>query len=284
MLIVIIKKIMKNTYVVLLSILILSIFLGGCTTTSQTKIVTPTPTIQTACFLPSERPAWFGNTTTKIFPYVVNGQDGSIELTLDQKWYWYYLCRSEEMHERVESHVMRCDPPGQNCVYSTSTFMRPLALINESIEYSAVQPLVDAIKSKSTDPEMQARIAISLVQNIPYNYDKANSMTASNYTVIVHYASPYEVLYENTGICEEKSALLVLLLNELGYDSAYFEFDADHHAMVGIGSDGSGQYQNTGYIIIESTNPYPIGAISSSITSTPTVWKFPGTLKFHLSS
>ena len=282
---------MENTYCVLLLILILSIFLGGCTTTSQTNIapsqtavgipVDLLPPSQTKCILPqiSEN----SNTITQTYPYVVNGQEGSIVLTLNKHWSDYFACRSDEFGSQHQIFAKTCNPSGDctNSIYFDSR----MELINETKKYSALNPLIDAIKSKSTDPEMQARIAISLVQHIPYDNRDERDYISTNGAKMIHSYSPYEVLYENKGNCVEKEVLLAGILNDLEFESALFQFSEDKHEMVGIGGSGNDQYQNTGYIIIETTIPYPIGEIPDNVHTTySTILKIPGTLKFHLTS
>ena len=258
---------------------------GGCTTTNQTNSAD-----KTNCVLPSNfnKGIASGDALTQIYPYVVNGQKGSIELTLNRQLRDYFACRSDEMGPSKSNQKIStiCIPLiGCKSSDTTSTFIQPQELINENKKYSALKPLVDAIKSKSTEPEMQARIAINLVQHIPYNCVKEQAV-ASNYSpYAIHFDSPYEVLYENSGICSEKSALLASILNELGYDSAYLDFFSDLHTVAGIGGSESDQYLNTGYILIETTNPSPIGYRSSSIQhSNPNVVKLSGGSKFYLNS
>jgi hypothetical protein len=67
--------------------------------------------------------------------------------------------------------------------------------------------------------------------------------------------SPYEVLYENKGVCSEKSLLMVYLLRELGYGVVLYEFSSQNHMAVGIKSPVQYSYKNLGYAFIESTSP-----------------------------
>jgi hypothetical protein len=251
------------------------------TSTATTQMSDPTK-----CVLPTNSDNSAGHTITQSYPYIVNGRKGSIELTLNQQLRDYLGCRSDEMGPSSTSYknTTTCDL-FKNCKSSntTSKFERPLELINESKKYSALKPLVDAIKSKTPDQEMQARIAINLVQQIPYNCIKAQAMTNSNYsTSAYHFDSPYEVLYENSGMCSEKSVLLASLLNELGYESAYLNFETDRHTMAGIRGSGRDQFLNTDYIVIESTVPTPVGYIPSFGDSNSVVVKLLGESTFYL--
>ena len=62
-------------------------------------------------------------------------------------------------------------------------------------------PLVDAIREKTDDPDDQVRIAVSLVQQIPYDQEMLDKGTLE-----IRY--PYQTLLDNKGVCCEKSVLL----------------------------------------------------------------------------
>jgi hypothetical protein len=105
--------------------------------------------------------------------------------------------------------------------------------------------LVGAIEQITPNEDDQARIAISLVQNIPYG-----QASTDNYD----WAYPYEILYLNKGVCSEKSRLLVCLLRELGYGCSILEFTSQNHAAVGIACPSQYAYYS-GYAFVESTSP-----------------------------
>jgi hypothetical protein len=107
---------------------------------------------------------------------------------------------------------------------------------------------VSSIKSKTSNKDDQVRIAISLVQKIPYDYSRLNSV---NFKL----RSPYELLYESKGVCSEKSLLLAHLLREFGYGIVLFDFSSENHMAVGIKSPNQYSYKNTGYAFIEATAP-----------------------------
>jgi hypothetical protein len=124
--------------------------------------------------------------------------------------------------------------------------------INNDLEYQSLLPLVWEIRNKSKNQKQEADNAIRLVQNIPYDYQ------ALEVTYLIG-RYPYEVLYDNKGVCGEKSQLLAFLLKELGYGIVIFEFENENHRAVGILCD-KGNY-NTNYCFIETTAPTQIGFI-----------------------
>ncbi len=125
--------------------------------------------------------------------------------------------------------------------------------LDNQIQDTYLKPLVDEIRNKNNNNKEQAKIAISAVQNIPYDW-KGLAGTPEG-------RMPYEVLYDNTGVCGEKSLLLAYVLRDLGFGVAIFEFEAESHRAVGI-KCAKGNY-NSNYCFIESTSPYPVGQIPS---------------------
>jgi hypothetical protein len=121
-----------------------------------------------------------------------------------------------------------------------------LRYVNERVEKSEVMKLSEAIQKITLNKDDQARIAISLVQNIPYDYDQLNYGSFWRY--------PYEVLYNNAGICSQKSMLLVCLLRNLGFGCALLNFDDQNHEAVGIVAPSQYAYTQ-GYAFIEASAP-----------------------------
>jgi len=126
-----------------------------------------------------------------------------------------------------------------------------LKKVNDEIQEQAILPLIVAIENLYPDSkEDQARVAISIVQNIPYDDRNINlSINLGNTKY------PYQVLYDNNGSCEEKSELLVLILKELNYSTAIFYYPYENHEAVGIGCPIKNSLNNSGYCFVETTAP-----------------------------
>lgn len=125
--------------------------------------------------------------------------------------------------------------------------------INDEQQRQFLLPLVIAIENITKDKVNQARIAISIVQNIPYGF---SNKTTSIFGVSVNYSRyPYDVVYDNQGICGEKSELLAFLLKEIGYETVLFYFPQENHEVVGVKCPLQYSYQKTGYCFIETTGP-----------------------------
>lgn len=123
-----------------------------------------------------------------------------------------------------------------------------MKFLNEDIQRDYLTELVQEIRVETGNKDDQARIAVSLVQQIPYDWQ---GLTADD----IENRYPYEVIHDDTGVCGEKSRLLAFLLRELGFDVVLFNFESESHMAVGIKCPVQYSYRNTGYCFIETTAP-----------------------------
>jgi len=133
-----------------------------------------------------------------------------------------------------------------------------LAKINEPIQKDYLMPLVVAIQNiapNSTD--LQALIAIHLVQNIKYNESEFVTVPGSNFRMRLS-RYPYQVIGEGQGSCEGKSELLAFLLKEMGFGVSLFYYQAENHEALGIKCPFEESYNGTGYCFVETTMPSPV--------------------------
>jgi arylamine N-acetyltransferase len=132
------------------------------------------------------------------------------------------------------------------------------AIIGNEVQQKYISPMVENIRNAAKNPDDEARIAISLVQHIKYDANALNEIQVNTSKTGQKYIGryPYTILDQNWGgICGEKSFLLALLLKDLGYGVALYEFDDIHHVAIGIKAPAQYAYQGTGYALIESTAP-----------------------------
>lgn len=134
-----------------------------------------------------------------------------------------------------------------------------LNAMNNEVQNFYLMDLVFKIREITEKKEDQLRIAVSLVQNIPY--ENANRSWSFKGTNVEAMRFPYEVLYEGSGVCEEKSNLLAYLLREFGYSVVIFHFPSANHQAVGVACPIKKSFGGTGYCFIETTGP---AIISSS--------------------
>jgi hypothetical protein len=131
-----------------------------------------------------------------------------------------------------------------------------MELLENDYQDEYLRPFVETIREKSNNPDDQAKIAVSLVQNIPYDWDSYINKSKKDWLF------PYETLYNNKGVCADKSILLAYLLNELGYDTVLFEFYG--HMAVGVKCSPDYDFYDTGYAFIETTKPTTITYVPST--------------------
>lgn len=128
-----------------------------------------------------------------------------------------------------------------------------LKSLDEEKQRELLLPLVVAIENSAKNKDDQARIAVSIIQNIPFG--GANKTINFLGLDIEYYRYPYEVLYDNSGVCGEKSELLSFLFRELGYGSAFLYYPDENHEAMGIKCPTKKSFNNTGYCFIETTGP-----------------------------
>ncbi len=203
--------------------------------------------------------------TSRTFEYVLRGEYGTINSNL------YSGVYNEISSEGTPATCTRYNYDSSPCT-TEEIHQSYLKYLDESNQKKYLNNLVSSIQSKTSIKDDQARIAISLVQNIPYDYSKL-------YVVYTDVRYPYEVLYDNTGVCAEKSLLLAYLLKELGYGVVLFDFKSQNHMAVGVKSPLQYSYIDSGYAFVESTSPTIITDSQSDyigagkLTSTPQIYQ-----------
>jgi len=142
-----------------------------------------------------------------------------------------------------------------------------LKRINNPIQDFYLKTLAIKIKNITSDKDEQARIAISVVQMIKYDENAEIINDDSTIFVPIPFSPkkarkiyyPYEVIYNEKGLCGEKSELIIYLLRELGFGTAYLSFEEEQHAAVGIKCPVAYSYKDTGYCFVEATDKTIIG-------------------------
>jgi len=154
--------------------------------------------------------------------------------------------------------------------YSLQDFK--LRIVEEPEQKKLLMPLVIEIQNAARDKEDQARIAISLVQNIPYE-DGAFFEGVDPRSWSLKY--PYNVLYQQEGLCGSKSDLLAFLLKEIGYEVVIFHYYSENHEAVGIKCPKRYSLRKTGYCFVESTQPAIISYSSGGYSEQGKLYSVP---------
>ena len=132
--------------------------------------------------------------------------------------------------------------------------------MNNEEQKFLLSPLVAKIQNIGKNGEDQVRIAVSIVQNIPWGI--SNNVDEFRGVVLNHSRASYEVLYDEEGICGEKSELLAFLLRDLGYGVALFYNQEENHESIGIKCPVEKSWRNSGYCFVETSGPAIISDIS----------------------
>ncbi|RLG15020.1 hypothetical protein DRN69_03600 [Candidatus Pacearchaeota archaeon] len=171
--------------------------------------------------------------------YILSGKEKEIEFTVYKGVVDYLSGLPRQIYYRNGEEPLRKD--------------FKLKGINDPIQKEFLLPLVIKIQNIAKDKTEQVRIATSLVQKIPFgNSDK---ITRFRKNIINYSRYPYEVLYDVKGVCGEKSELLVFLLREMGYGTAFLHYSFENHESVGIKCPFEYSVDETGYCFIETTGP-----------------------------
>jgi len=113
------------------------------------------------------------------------------------------------------------------------------------------QIIIQGKKNGLSDDQL-AELIVAFVQSIPYDDQKAANILARVGNETMDY--PYEVLFENSGVCSDKSFLATVLLRKLGYGTALFVFENENHMAVGVRCPKEYSNYDSGYCFVETTS------------------------------
>jgi hypothetical protein len=138
--------------------------------------------------------------------------------------------------------------------------------VSDPVQKKYLADFILNIHDRSELPEERVRIAVSLIQHIPY------ALTPRT-------LYPYEVLHYDMGKCDDKSILMAYVLSEMGYGTALFLYYPEHHMALGLKCPVQYSYNGSGYCFVETTEPsimtYSNGTYVDvgKLTSTPDIIK-----------
>lgn len=120
--------------------------------------------------------------------------------------------------------------------------------------------LQKAGRERGLSDDQVIELAVSFVQAIPYDAQKASTILAA---ASEKPRFPYEVLYDKAGVCSDKSFLLLSIVRALGYGGALFEYEDALHMAIGIQCPKDISSYGSGYCFTETTSPgHKIGIIA----------------------
>ncbi len=171
--------------------------------------------------------------------YVLRGKEGKIDYVVYKGMNDYVANLSTSIYYSNGKKPSRIDFKLKN--------------IDEPNQREFILPLVMKIQDITNNKEDQLRIAVSLVQMIPFQESEKNITFFSKQ--LGYSRRPYEVLYEYEGVCGEKSELLALILREMGYGVAFFYNNLENHESLGVKCPIEYSWYNSSYCFVETTGP-----------------------------
>ncbi|MFH1801677.1 MAG: hypothetical protein ABH804_02480 [archaeon] len=178
------------------------------------------------------------------FLYFLNNKESKIDFIVYEGFVDYLQSFSKEMKPIDGNNISR------------ENFK--LKSINEENQREMLLPLLVEIQNLASNKKEQFKIAVSLVQNIPYGISNKKDLFYGKELNYSRY--PYEVLYDKEGICGERSELLAFLLKELGYGVVIYYYPFENHEAVGVKCTNKNSYD--GYCYIETTTSLEVELIS----------------------
>lgn len=183
---------------------------------------------------------------TMVFEWKYDGRKFSIEETLYKSAYDYY---------QTEPKKYTC----YGAICPTNWEAEYFKMFKEAKGDNIISEIAEKLKKigerAGLSEDKVVELTIAFVQSIPY--DEAKAKTAEP---LPRY--PYEVLYDNKGICSDKSFLAVSLLKQLGFGVALFNYDAAEHIAPAVKCVKEYSSYNSGYCYAEVTNTgFKIGEI-----------------------
>ena len=163
---------------------------------------------------------------------------------------WEYQDQNYELKETLYQSVDEYYAKKEKGILTgqeESSIEKYLAFPKEDTTISKVSnDLVGLASSQNLAKDETVDLVLAFVQSIPYDKERAA-------TDLTHPRYPYEILYENLGICSDKSLLADALLRNQGYGTSIFLFTKDEHMALGVACPDQYSSYNSGYCFAETT-------------------------------
>jgi len=202
------------------------------------------------------------NETKRVFNWEYRNEKYTLTENLDQGAYDFYKAQP-----KVFSYSGELQSNWADEYYGM--FLKS-AIGDESI-VTLAKDLQNLGKVHKLSDDQIVDLTLSFVQAIAYDDAKAKNILAKKGTETVLY--PYETLFEQKGVCSDKSLLAIAILRQMGYGAAIFAFEDDNHTAIGIACPKEYSTYGSGYCYGETTSVgNKIGIIPSfDATSNKTV-------------
>ena len=157
----------------------------------------------------------------------------------------FYKTAYEYYNSQPKVHY--CPDYGCSVGWEEEYFKMFLKEVEEDDTISQIASDIESLgRGTKLDDDQIAELTIAFVQSIPYDFEKTKVAEP-----LPRY--PYETLYDNKGICSDKSFLAVSLIRELGYGVALLDYEYEEHIAPAIKCPKEYSSYNSGYCFAEVT-------------------------------
>lgn len=179
----------------------------------------------------------------KNFSWNYKGSKYQLSLTLHQSAYKFY-----QNQPKTYSYGGQLPNNWEDDYYGM--FLK----VNEKDQ--TISELADKLKAlgskHSLTSDQTVELALAFVQAIDYDDAKAGNILAKTGNESMLY--PYETLFEQRGVCSDKSLLAISILKKLGYGTAIFTYEKENHMAIGVACPKSYSTYGSGYCYGETTS------------------------------
>jgi hypothetical protein len=134
--------------------------------------------------------------------------------------------------------------------YSTSIDQFFDSIINNTYQQPVIKDIINQVAGNG---DYQLLTALAMVQTLPYDYATYKNDVYNPSLSEARY--PYRTLYDQTGVCEEKTLLGAAIAEQMDYGVALFQYTAENHMALGIKCPLNLSNYNSGYCFLEMTTP-----------------------------
>jgi len=216
--------------IIILALLLVAIifpgFIGNKESLFFTKSQSPPPIKENQDYINFTQEDLEKGARIKEQPYILRGKNRHVQFTL-----------FEGVNDYLTINKPKYSDPNNELFWKE--------LINDKVQQKYLTGFIGQIRKKTEYRDDQARIAISIAQQIYYDTNLEARVEENGY----YY--PYQTIFKDSGACADKSFLLAYTLKELGYGVALMKFDPERHVVVGIKAPAQYTYKNTGYAFID---------------------------------
>lgn len=195
--------------------------------------------------------------------------DGPKTITYEWKYNGKIYSLAETLYKSIYDYYHEVPEKTYNTNESFEAYYKKIISKMEAKEDNTISVLADSIKKLGNNNGLSdddiVELAVSFIQSIPYDEEKYSLMKSIienqsiNNDILTTTRDtwprlPYESLFDNKGICSDKTILTVALLNKLGFGTAIFDFPDNEHVAPGVKCATEYSTYKTGYCLIEVTN------------------------------